>query len=477
MSGPPGRRANSIHMLTGQLMSKGAVFLAMMMLSRYLDDLWFGRLLFALALSFFSFFITDFGTAVLVNRDMSLSGLKNAGETWRNALGFRIITGSAAVAGIALFSILSYPRLQTLVLIPVLLGMTLEIFCELPFSLFRSAGRTRHEASARTLSSLVFLAAVFGMIRAEAHPVILGSAFLVRGIILAVSSFTAASSMGMSPFPVFRRHAMIRLFREAWPLGLMGFLTVLHQRADNLVIENRLGIESVGAYNEIFKVLEVLILVVTPTLLPGSLFPGLCRAFSSGVPEARRETGRIAFLISALSATVTALVLPSGKLFMRLLWGGSFLRGVAPEEFETTRMILFAAIPVYYFMNFLMSALIASGRQKATLPAVLAGFVISISVNLSLVGSMGLVGAGLAAILSNAAIALVCWLSLGRAAGPEIVPAAVLGALPVPAVLFIGESLPWSLTVTAGLLCALPSVFLWRRSLGGRPAGRPAPGD
>lgn len=462
-----GRRANSIHMLAGQLMSKGAVFLAMMMLSRYLDDVWFGRLLFALALSLFSFFITDFGTAILVNRSMSLADMKHSLELWRSALGFRTVTGFIAVAVITLFSFLSFPESQTLLLLPVLLGMTLEIYSELPFAIFRASGATRFESRARFLSSLVFLVAAAVMILLRLHPMAVASAFLLRGVALAVSGFSACGFLGFPFRPAFHGRHLLRLFREAWPLGVMGFLTVMHQRVDNLVIEGRLGVVSVGAYNEIYKVVEVLVLVVTPTLLPGSLFPGLCKAFEAGRREARLEMRRTAILIAVLSASVTALVLPPGQPFMRLLWGGAYLRGVSPGEFDSARLILLSAIPVYYFMNFLMSALIASGRQRATLPAVFAGFAVSLVLNLLLVGLLGLPGAAVAAMASNLVIAAVCWAFLGRSAGLGMILPMILGSLPAAAVPVLSGVLPWPAVSAAALVCVLPAFMLWRTCLRG----------
>lgn len=460
-----GRRANSIHMLAGQLLSKGALFVSMMMLSRHLDDQWFGRLLFALVLSFFSFFITDFGTAVLVNRDMSMASMRNSAELWRSALGFRTVTGLFSMALIGLFSFLRYPVEQTMILVPVLIGVTLEIYSELPFAFFRASGRARQESSARFIASIIFLASIAAGIRAGLHPGVLAIAFLLRGAALAFASFRAVGEFGLQFRPSFKGEHLLRLLKEAWPLGVMGFLTVLHQRVDNLVIEERLGVVNVGAYNEIFKVVEVLILIVTPTLLPGALFPDLCRAFGAGVRESSREMKRIALIISAISAVIVALVIPPGQLFMRFLWGGAYLRGVTPEAFNSTRLLLFSAIPLFYLMNFLLAALIASGKQKSTIPAVFAGFAVSLLLNLLLVGRMGLSGAAVAAMASNLVIAGVCRFFLGRSAHSGVFLSLVLGVLPVPVVLALDGRLPWPLVSVAGLICALPAILLCRDCL------------
>lgn len=462
-----GRRANSLFMLGGQLVSKGATFGAMMLISRHLDDIWFGRLLFSLVLSFFSFFITDFGTAILVNRDMSLASMQNARELWRSALGFRTVTGLFALSSITLFSVMNYPAAQTFLLVPVLLGVTLEIYSELPFSYFRASGRTSYEALARIGSSAVFVAAVAGAILLDAPPMALAYSFLLRGMMMAVLSFSAARASGFGMRPSFKREHLLKLLGQAWPLGILGFLTVLHQRVDNLVIESHLGVVSVGAYNEIFKVVEVLILVVTPTLLPGALFPNLCRAFGNGPAGARYEMRRIALIVSTLSAVAVALVLPSGQIFMRFLWGEAFLRGVSPAAFETTRMLLFAAVPVYFFMNFLLAAMIAGGMQRCTLPAVFSGFTISLVLNLALVGRIGLPAAGVAALVSNVVIALICWVFLWKATGPGLLLPFVLGVLPIPAVILLMGRHPWPVVTVAGLAFSVPALLLMRKSLRG----------
>lgn len=453
-----------MHMLQGQLIGKGAVFVSMMMMSRYLGDLWFGRLLLAVVLSVFSCFITDFGTAILVNRRVSLDSAGRSRELWRSALGFRTATALFSIAALTVFSLASYPAAQTFMLLPILLGVTLEIMSELPFACFRATGRTVLEARARIWSSAVFLLAVAFSIRINAHAYVLALTFLLRGLVMAIGSFAAARAMGFDIVPGFDRRRLLGLLGETWPLGLMGLVAILHQRVDNLVIERVLGVESVGAYNEIFKVVEVLVLIVTPTLLPGALFPGLCRAFRDGCEQAAMR--RIAFLIGALSAVVTALVLPPGQLFMRFLWGGAFLRGMDPMAFSRTRLLLLAGIPVFYFMNFLLAAVIASGRQKATLPAVSAGFAVSLVLNFLLVIRIGLPGSGVAAVASSGVVALVCALVLGRAATGTLAVPVLCAFLPAAGILLLQGStgIPWPLLTVAGLALSVPATLMAHRA-------------
>ncbi len=456
--GMKGERANSVHMLLGQVVGKGAVFVSMMLISRHMGDVWFGRLLLAVILSVFSCFITDFGAAILVNRRMSLGTPEESRDVWRSALGFRTVMALVSLITLTAFSVLSYPLPQTLILIPILLGMTLEIMAELPFASFRALGQTRREAAARISSSVVFLLLVVASIALEAHPYVVAAVFLIRGAVIAWVSFRTAGKLGFDNRPCFDTSRMLALLKDTWPLGLMGIVAIMHQRVDNLVIERTLGVVSVGAYNEIYKVLEVLVLIITPTLLPGALFPGLCRAFRDG--SAQGEVRKIAFLISAISAVVVAFILPPGQLFMRLLWGDAFLRGLSPAEFDNTRLLLFSGIPVFFFMNFLLAAVIASGRQKATLPAVTAGLAASLVVNLWFMGNLGLPAAGMAAVSSSAAVAVICATLLGRGTLTRLFVPFVLGALPVPGVLLLMRftGLTWPLLTGAGLILALPAL-------------------
>jgi len=456
--GMRGERANSVHMLLGQVVGKGAVFVAMMLISRDMGDVWFGRLLLAVILSVFSCFITDFGAAILVNRRMSLGTPDESRDIWRSALGFRTVMALVSLVTLTAFSLLSYPLPQTLILIPILLGMTLEIMAELPFASFRAMGQTRREAAARISSSAVFLLLVVVSTGLDAHPYVIATVFLTRGAAMAWAGFRAAGKMGFDIRPSFSPPRMLGLLRDTWPLGLMGIVAIMHQRVDNLVVERTLGVVSVGAYNEIYKVLEVLVLIITPTLLPGALFPGLCRAFRDG--SAGNEIRRIAVLISALSAVVVAFILPPGQLFMRLLWGSAFLRGLTPAEFDDTRLLLFSGIPVFFFMNFLLPAVIASGRQKATLPAVASGLAASLGVNLWLMGDLGLPAAGIAAVSSSAVVAVVCAALLGRGTLVRLLVPFALGALPVPGILLLMRftELTWPMLTGAGLILAIPAL-------------------
>jgi O-antigen/teichoic acid export membrane protein len=450
-------------MLLGQIVGKGAVFVSMMLISRHMGDIWFGRLLLAVILSVFSCFITDFGAAILVNRRISLGTPEQSRDIWRSALGFRTVMALVSLIALTAFSLLSYPLPQTIILIPILLGMTLEIMAELPFASFRALGQTRREASARISSSVVFLLLVVVFIGLDAHPYVVAAVFLVRGAAMAWVSFRTAGKLGFDIHPCFSPLRMLGLLKETWPLGLMGIVAIMHQRVDNLVIERTLGVVSVGAYNEIYKVLEVLVLIITPTLLPGALFPGLCRAFRDG--SSAMAIRRIAYLISALSAVVVALMLPPGEIFMKTLWGDAFLRGLSPAEFDNTRLLLFSGIPVFFFMNFLLAAVIAMGRQKATLPAVTAGLLASLALNLWLMGNHGLPAAGVAAVFSSALVGVVCASLLGRGTLRGLIVPFVLGVLPASGILILQgfTGLPWPLLTGAGFVMALPALLMAHR--------------
>ena len=117
-------------------------------------------------------------------------------------------------------------------------------------------------------------------------------------------------------------------------------------------------------------------------------------------------------------------------------------------------------------MNFLLAAVIASGRQKATLPAVTAGLVASLAVNLWLMGNLGLPAAAMAAICSSAVVAVICATLLGRGTLTRLLLPFLLGALPVPGILLLMRftGLTWPLLVLSGLLLAMPSVLLWASS-------------
>lgn len=401
-------------MLTGQLISKGTLFISLMILSRYLDDSHFGMLVFAVVLGQILIFIADLGVSVISNRKFSLdiSGMQ---ELYSVSLGLRFITCITAWVLLALVSFVAgYGTEQIFMILLVGLGSSMEACAELQYSVFRAGERMIFEALTRTAGGIAALALVLLVVLADLGPLAASATYTIRALVMLTTSFIFLGRFKIHIHPNFSRKRILELLRESWPLGVMGLLFVAFQRLDNVFIRELSGVEAVGAYQESYRLLETFVLLITPSLLPGALFPGLCRAFEAGREEAKNKMVSIAQLVTGIAGAVMIPMFAGGIEFFRLIWGENFLRGLGLEEVKTTYVLLLAAVPAVFWMNYLLSSVIATGRQKVTLPITSIALTISIIGNLLLIPRIGIRGAAVMVLSANFIMSLLYYMVLRR---------------------------------------------------------------
>ena len=366
-----GRKANSAYMLIGQVFSKAGLLVSMMIFSRILEDGAFGELLLSVSIGFITFFLSDMGVTMLVTRKMS--GGEPVSMVLSTALSIRTVLSIISIALITAAVVLAgYSSRQVLLVITVSSGFILGGYCESVFAFFRAREQMIYEGVARILHGLLGIGIALFAWYTRKGVVFAGFVYILREIpVLVLVSAVALTRLGYRP--VFKQeiiHRMKPLFKEALPLGLAGIVIVAGQRLDGVFIKEYLGDAAIAAYQQCLKIFEALVLVVTPTLLPGALFPALCVAVKNGWGEARM---RIAWMTELFLVIAFSFVIPlwSGEFFvLNTIWGDGFLRGVSPEDLRWTYRIVLLTLPVAYIFHMFLTTVIATARQRKIFPAV-----------------------------------------------------------------------------------------------------------
>ena len=420
----PARNASVV--LAGQTAGKVSFLASMMMLSRLLPDGDLGSLMLAVAVSQVVVFLSDMGVSVILNRKLVLTG--RSGESFLGpAFAARCLLWLAGSALLLAGSAVSgyEGRLQALFAI-LFVSAGLEAMCEQCFALFRARERMGWEASARAsgaVAGLAFAAACF-----------LGGA----GLLAAAVSFPLrnAVSLAVALYGQARLGAGLRL-PAGWPgisrsivaeslsMGVTGLLFIALQRMDSVFIDRMIGAPAVGAFQQCYRIADSLVFLVAPTLLPGALFSGLCRAVAGGRTSAGRHMRRLGALFLAMAALTALPVALAGEPLLRLIWGPGYLRGLAPGEMGTLLTLTMATVPCFFVMHLTLTGLIAAGRQKSTvLPVVLAIVLSAVSYRI-LIPVEGLRAVPEVISAVNILLALAFGAALHRGLGSCTVPSAV----------------------------------------------------
>ncbi len=411
-----GRRANSAYMLLGQIVGKAGLFGSLMIFSRILEDGAFGELLLSVSIGLIVVFLSDMGVSMLVTRRIATGEPVNS--VFTAALVTRTVLSSIALAVVMLsVSLAGYSSRQILLVFLVSSAFVLNGYCESAFALFRAREQMVYEGAARILHGLLGIGLALYALYSGRGVVFAGSTYILREIPALV--FAGVALVSVTKFrPDLRRESLGKvrpLFAAALPLGLAGIMIAAGQRLDGVFIKAFLGDAAIAAYQQCLKLLEALVLIVTPTLLPGALFPVLCLAVKKGWGEARM---RVAWMTELFLVLAFLLIIPlwAGEdHVLRTVWGEDFLRGSSPGDVGMTYRLVLLTLPVAYMFNMFMSTTIATERQRKVLPAVFFPLMMEMALFLLLIPFLGIVGAALShmAFLASGAV-WMAWNLHGR---------------------------------------------------------------
>ncbi|MBD3277183.1 MAG: oligosaccharide flippase family protein [Candidatus Aegiribacteria sp.] len=437
------RGANTLFMLAGQFLGKGCLFASVMLLSRYLPDADFGALLFAVVMGQIYLLFSDMGVSMVLTMRCSVrpgdtQRLLSVSVSLRTILalfGFPLLIAAGLIMG------MGTGRLILLALIGT--SVVFEALAELFYAIFRAGEKMLYEAVSRIIMGFTGLIAILILIHFNAGVVFISASYILRALSAAAFSLIFIRRMGISLRPAFDLPSLKELLVTAMPLGIMGLIIIVHQKVDNVIIRQMLGEDYVAAWQQCLRIVEILILLVVPTLLPGALFPEMCRAFRKGTY--RRQTGDMARVFTALAVSLSLAVVSAGNRLLELIWGSSYLRNVSPQDMQLCLYLSVGGLAVVYLMNIMISSLLALNRIRVVVPVTAVALAIVIAGNLLLIPAVGLPSAGVLFIAGNLFI-LLCYYFYLRWRGYRLpiwgkALRSVLAAVPAFAVTFYAVDL------------------------------------
>jgi len=217
---------------------------------------------------------------------------------------------------------------------------------------------------------------------------------------------------------------------------------------DRIVIVRYLGPAEVGLYAVAFKFSQAIQVVVRGFQLA---WPPLAYSIADD-EEARRVYATVVTAFVALSAFLVAGLWLEARWIMRLLAASEYF-----EAYEAIGLLALGAA-LYGIYLALLVVLGRTGRTEFNLPATLAALAANIGLNIWLVPEHGIVGAGVALVLSYAiAVALMLWVTQRLFPVPWQWGRLALILISAAAVIAGGDAL----LPTAGALGFLSRTALW----------------
>lgn len=194
-----------------------------------------------------------------------------------------------------------------------------------------------------------------------------------------------------------------RFVRDVLPLGLAVLLSALYFRIDIYFIERWHGLEAVGGYNAVFRLVEAARLL--PAAVMAVTFPLLVNAADTG--RVQRIGGWLTF-----AGTVFAFMsVAASQLIVTTIYGVPY--GYTAPTFA----VLALALPLFFLNYALTHQVIGWDGQRAYLSIAASALAVNVVANILLVPARGITGAAIATVITEVVVTAGCVLALwGRTA-------------------------------------------------------------
>lgn len=379
-------------LVVGRVLAVLAGIVSVALATRYLGVTGFGALTLAMAIAAFVALLTDLGLSTMAAREIAASPAEE-----REIVGNVLTLGLAVAVGATLLLLataeVAYAHDDQVR--RALLVLSAQVLC----APFVGVARAHFQAAQRgQFIALGDVALAAGMLGGTAVAVAADLGF--TGLVAGVASGYVLQALALTAvMPRDLRFAWTggrwgRLLAVALPLGGTMVLNYLYFRLDVFLLSVLRDKEAVAVYGLAYRVLEGL--MVLPAYFMFALFPEIARS--------RTDRLRVDAIVDAAMRTLEALALPI--VLLGIVFADDIVAVIGDPGFEGASAVLrllMLALGISYLNGVYGNALPALGRQGQMFRWSAVVLAVNLVVNLALIPPLGVRGAAIAVVVSEAA--------------------------------------------------------------------------
>jgi O-antigen/teichoic acid export membrane protein len=383
--------------VVSEVIGKAAFLVITILAARRLSREGFGIFAIGTTVGWIAVVASDFGLQMHLARAVSRTP-DAALHLLRRWLRVRVATALAAllVVGVGLSLVSSRAVAPAIALFS--LGYLAAGLVEFLHHFYRGLARTDIESTLTICLRLGTLAAAALALWLRPEPTVLAASMLVAPALAAAYSarlaFRLASTVtaaGDTPLPTA---APTEFMRDVAPIGAGIVLSALYFRIDVFLLQAWQGIETVGLYSAVFRLIEAMRLF--PAAALAVALPMLVRAGNA------RAVFRLSSALTAFGVILAATAWAASGFLVQLLYGPGYADAIPAFR------ILAAAFPLMSLNYALTHQLIAWNGQRAYALLCLAALGFNLALNAQLIPSLSLVGAAWTTLWTEVLLTVGC---------------------------------------------------------------------
>ena len=371
-------------------------FILLFVMARTLGDVVFGKYTFALSLAVIFATVADFGLNTYLIREISRKK-KQAAEYIGNALNIKLVLSIITfILLVIVVNVLDYPQATKNI---AYLG-ALYTFVEFIALAYRSTFKAYEQMEYEAILLVVYRIAVVlvGLLILLTNPNIVSllMAFLILSIVYLAATFIIGSTKFSRPNLKPDIALTKKILKESAPFMITALLIALYFRIDVIILSFFKGDEVVGWYGAATTMIYSLLFI--PIALSESILPQMSINFKKSKENLNRifnnSTRIISIIIWPMMIGTTLLA----KEFVVLLFSIEFVNATIGVQ------ILVWALGIMFLNYILATTVNAINKQQVHTIIILIAAIINIVLNLILIPKYSIIGAGIAAIATQAII-------------------------------------------------------------------------
>lgn len=380
---------------TADVVSKAVTLVVTIAAARVLAPDAFGVLALAMTTGWILGVASDAGLPLYLARAVARDA-NSTGAAVREVMRWRVRFGVAALAvGMFVagrFAPAGYVIAFALIVAAQLAGAVLETLSHV----FRGLGRSEIESTitiAQRLAAAVLAATVLVW---QPSLLLVATALLIPPVVAVCVSFAIALRIAapMARAGAGSKLTFARFTRDAAPIGLGVLISAIYFRCDVYFVTYWHGLDTVGMYNAVFRLVEALRLF--PAAVLAIAFPDLVRAVSG------RPLKRLSVLLVAIGTLAAALTIAAAPGIVHVAYGDAYAAAAAPLQ------VLALALPLFFLNYALTHQVIAWDGQRRYLAIAIAALVANVAGNLLLIPGQGMLGAAWSTFFTECVMTAGC---------------------------------------------------------------------
>ena len=382
---------NAGALFLGNNLTKILTFVLTIFLARYLKDVGFGKLSFAIEFTALFAVLIDFGINVIIIREVA----RNKDETSKylgNALTLKFFLSIIALALIYFaINLMGYPPETRMAVYIAALIIIVQSFAVIFESVFQAFEHMEYGMFAKILRVLLRLALTLPIL------------FLGYGVIAVLLIYLFVSVVNLMMYAVICTRKIIipkfnfdfsfikHLLKKSWSFAFMSVFTVLYMKIDITMLSKMQSDAVVGwysaAYNLIFS------LEYIPIAIGGALLPVAAVLYKNRDKMIMIYERMFRFLFSFTFPIAVGTTLLADKIIL-LIYGNDFINSIVALQ------ILIWVILINFTLYASSVVLIALNKERQGMYVQLVCAIVNVVLNLIVIPKLSYIGASITTIIS-----------------------------------------------------------------------------